>query len=371
MAKGVDKVGLEALLGRIEAEDGDCPLVAWLTTGAGDIGALDPADALLVVEAAHRMGLVERLQSAKTAGSKPVRKAAGRALHGLRSKGVDVPEPERSHATWTLEREDGELPQPVGLLGLPQSDGYFPFILVASGRQGACVCAGVAGAGQGYQDADHAHVGRGKARDIIADARRDHALIEVSFHTALHLAERAFAEGGRGHPHGWGHMLESVPEATQSSARLLDPLQRQTEGLDRAAMAEVDPLIEGPSRIMFGLDEEASGPAVEECVQALSSPVMTRDADRRARIAGIVKAATTQALAGAARRTWILAMDVTAVLAATKEDEPLRKAARQTSLALSAGLDGGEIPFFQIWVERQLAAVTEMVMSIRSEGAQR
>jgi len=371
MPKGVNMAAVEALLARIESGDAQDPLVEWVTSGAGEVGAFDLDDALVAVEAARRMGLGDRLQQAKASGPKAVRKAAGRALHSMKSQGQAVPEVLRAQTTWSLEPEATELPAPVGLLGLVQSDGYFPFIMVATGHEGACVCAGVAGAGRGYQDADHAHVGRGRAREIIADARRDHALVELPFHVALNLVERAFDEGGRGSPHGWSHMLESVPDATRTASRVLDPLQRQTDVFDRAALNDIEPLLEGKNRIVFGLDEQASGPAVEECAAALTSPVMTNANDRRARIASIVKVATTEALAGAARDTWILAMDVVAVIGAVNEDEPLRVAARQTGLALREGLDGGEIPFFRVWVERQLAAVTEMIMSIRSEKAQR
>ena len=166
-------------------------------------------------------------------------------------------------------------------------------------------------------------------------------------------------------------MLDSIPLATQTSAQVLDPLQRQPDALDRSKLSKIDPLLEGNTRIVFGVDESASGPAVEECVAALTSPVMTKDVDRRGRIASIVKSTATEALSGTARRTWILAMDVTAVLAAEQGNEPLREAARQTGLALREPMDGGDIPFFNIWVERQLAAVSEMVISIRSQQSKR
>ena len=182
----------------------------------------------------------------------------------------------------------------------------------------------------------------------------------------LHAKYTFFAEGARGTPHGWGHMLESVPEATRSSARLLDPLQRQETKLDRSALNDIDALTEGDTRVVFGLDKEASGPAVEACIAALTSKVEVEDSDRRRRILGVVKQSATEALAGHARGTWTLTMDVVAVLAASMGNEPLRKAARHTGLALAEGTDGGEIPFFQIWTERQLAAVSEMVMSVRS-----
>jgi len=365
--KGVDPAAIKLLLESIEAgEAGDDPVALWLAAEASAPDALELDAALLGVEAARLMGLSAHLQRTKKASDKRVRKAAGRALHALKSSGQEIDEVPSTSKGWTLEKEVIEVMPPVGLLGLPQSDGYFPFIVIAHSEGGACVCAGVAGAGQGYQDSDHAHVARGRAREIVANARKDHNLFEVPFHIALHLCERAFSEGGRGAPGGWGHMLESVPEATRNSARLLDPTQRQERALDRGAMAEVDALTEGDTRVVFGLDEQASGPAVEECITALTSQVAPNDDSRRRRIADIVKRSVTEAMEGPGRKTWILAMDVVSVIAENAENEPLRKAARHTSLALSEGLDGGEIPFFRIWTERQLAAVSEMMMSVRA-----
>lgn len=369
--KGVDPAALRALLEGIEAGTAnDEPAAQWLAAEPGVPDSLAPEDALMAVEAARLMGLGAHLQKAKKSSDKRVKKAAGRAIHALKSAGQEVPDEPTSGGGWTLSKERHEALPPVGLIGLPQSDGYFPFIVVAHGDAGACVCAGVAGAGQGYQDSDHGHVGRSQARDIIASARKDHNLFELPFHVVLHLCERAFSEGGRGRPHGWEHMLESVPEATRNSARLLDPLQRQDKVLQRALLSEVDALTEGDTRVVFGLDEQSSGPAVEECVTALTSKVAIDDTDRRRRIASVVKKSATEALSGHARQTWMLTMDVVAVIAESEGNEPLKNAARHTGLALAKGLDGGEIPFFRIWTERQLAAVSEMVMSVRAGQGQ-
>jgi len=363
----VDSAVLQALLKAIEAGTaGDDPVAEWLAAAPGDLTDLTLDSALLAVEAARLMGLGAHLQRAKKAGDKRVKKAAGRAIHVLKSSGLVVPDAQSTGTGWTLEKEAHEALPPVGMLGLPQSDGYFPFILVAYGPSGACVCAGVAGSGQGYQDSDHAHVGRGRAREIVNDARRDHNLFEIPFHVALHLCERAFREGSGRTPHGWAHMLESVPDAARTSARILDPMQRQERDLDHSALSEVDPLTEGETRVVFGLDEQTSGGAVEECVQAMTSEIALDDNDRRGRIVDVVKRSATAALSGHARTTWALTMDVVAVLGEVSGNEALRKAARHTGLALAAGMDGGEIPFFRIWTERQLAAVTEMVMSVRA-----
>jgi hypothetical protein len=366
----VSNVDLDAIMGllaSVEAGDKTEPAAAWLIDGSTAVDALNEHDALVAVEAALRMAMGSRLGEAKTASLKQVRKAAGRALHTLRSAGHEVEISARAGGVWSMGQESREIPAPVGLLGIPQGDGYFPFILLAHGREGACVCAGVAGAGQGYQDADHAHVGRSKARDIVANARRDHNLVEVPFHVALHFVERAFAEGSRGSPHGWDHMLSSVDEGLKNSARLLSPLAKQESTLDVSALQNAEALLEGDHRVVFSLEERISGPAVDAVMAALTSSLALNDDEKRRRVADEVVTAVNAAFDGSARNNWILAMDVLAAIADIAGREPARRAARAVSLALGAGRPGADIPFFRIWTERQLAAVSEMILSVRAE----
>ena len=69
---------------------------------------------------------------------------------------------------------------------------------------------------------------------------------------------------------------------------------------------------------------------------------------------------------GPARRNWVLAMDVIACISEVAGWEAERKLARHTSLALASGRPGADIPFFRMWIERQIAAVSEMILSVRS-----
>ena len=63
-------------------------------------------------------------------------------------------------------------------------------------------------------------------------------------------------------------------------------------------------------------------------------------------------------------------MDVLSAIADVAGWKEERRAARHISLALQAGRPGADIPFFRIWTERQLAAVSEMIMSVRAEREQ-
>ena len=355
-----------ALLELVEAEDRSSAAVAWLIDGGSGLEEMDVDGALVTIEVARRIGQATRLMDAKKSSRKAVRKAAAKALHSLKSSGVEVPVEDRPSAGWSLGTEAREIPSPVGLLGLPQGDGYFPFILLSHSEAGACVTAGVAGSGQGFQDSDHAHVGRSKARDIVANARKDHNLVEVPFHVALHFCERAFDEGGSKRPHGWGHMLSSVPEGTQNSARLLDPLADQEQELDAGALNELDSLLDGEHRVVFNLEERFCGPAFDSVMEILGSKLSVDDDDKKLRVAREVASAVDEAFEGHARASWTLAMDVLAAISSVAGWDAERKAARNIGLALRAGRKGSDIPFFRIWTERQLAAVSEMVLSVRA-----
>ena len=360
-----DLMRLARLLEAVEAEDRSNRAVAWLLDGGTFPEELGIVDALIAVEAAKRMALMSHLAVAKKSPDKRVKKEAARAIHSLKSQGHEPPEEPKSNG-WSLGSEEREVPGPVGLLGLPQGDGYFPYILVAYNRGGAIVSAGVAGAGQGFQDADHARVGRSKARQILDNARKDHNLVEVPVHIALHFCERAFEEGGGERPHGWSQLLGSIEEGTKNTARLVDPLSRQDATLDTQKMKQVDPLLEGDHRVVFSLEDRISGPAVDAVMEVLDSQLSVDDEDKKRRVAAEVASAVDTAFDGHARTTWTLAMDVVSAIAEVAEWNDVMLAARHTSLALRAGRRGSDIPFFRIWAERQLAAVSEMILAVRS-----
>ena len=360
-----DLLRLAHLLEGVEAEDRSNRAVVWLLDGGIFPKELNIEDALTAVEAAKRMALMNHLAVAKKSADKRIKKEAARAMHSLKTQGHRAPEDPKPSG-WTLGSEEREVPQPVGLLGLPQGDGYFPYIVVAYNRSGAVVAAGVAGSGQGFQDADHARIGRSKARQILDNARKDHNLVEVPVHIALHFCERAFEEGGGERPHGWSELLGSIEDGTKNTARLIDPLSRLDATLDTQKMKQVDPLLEGDHRVVFNLEDRISGPAVDAVMEVLDSQLSVDDDDKKRRVAAEVASAVDRAFDGHARTTWILAMDVISAIAQEAEWNDVVPAARHNALALRAGRKGSDIPFFRIWAERQLAAVGEMILAVRS-----
>ena len=118
---------------------------------------------------------------------------------------------------------------------------------------------------------------------------------------------------------------------------------------------------------MFNLEERISGPAIDSIMNALTSQLALNDDEKRRRVADEVVTAVNAAFDGHARQTWTLAMDVLAAISDIAGWQDERRAARHISLALQSGRPGADIPFFRVWTERQLAAVSEMIMSVRSE----
>jgi len=336
----------------------DLPLSEWLHGGLGVISDFSDRDAASAIEAAVRLKRPDRVVAAQAeAGSKAVRKYAAAAAHKLRSAGVTVADA-LPRASWSLGEEAVEVPPPVTLIGMPDPDGWLPFVVVSFGQQDTVAFAGLAGAGHGHRDCHHSHIGRSDARKLVHDARRGHAMHELPPHVALHFLDRAFTEGGK-RPHEWDHFADLVGAGVVTSARVLDPLRDLPSELDPAALAQVEPLLDPRHQLLFGVTEEHGQAAVGELVEALGSAIERDDASRTRRIKSILDETADRCLDDDARRAWVLAFDVLSVIARDRADAALSVAARQTALALAAGHAGREVPFVRASVERQLSTVLE------------
>ena len=161
-------------------------------------------------------------------------------------------------------------------------------------------------------------------------------------------------------------MLASVSEGTRNAARMLNPLQKQEAEFDSSVLHSFEALADGEHRVVFNLEERISGPHVDAVLTALTSTVEVDEESRKQRIADECALAANKVMEGPARQNWTLAMDVIACISEVAGWEAERKLARHTSLALSSGRPGADIPFFRMWIERQIAAVSEMILSVRS-----
>ncbi|MDP6933762.1 MAG: hypothetical protein QGG40_12640, partial [Myxococcota bacterium] len=230
-AAKVDTKQVEELVALASAETPPTdPAACWVRDGQGSLEEL--AAPLVAIEAAVRISNGAVLAHAQAnIEDKKLGKALRSALHRLRSTGVEIPEVD-SASSWSLGASVAQVPDPVGLIALPEPDGYFPFLLVTYGASGAIIFAGTAGAGMGYRDTEHIHVSRSRAREVLEHAARGEILHQVPFHAALHYTEKAFSQAAR-RPDDWNHLVDNVAPAVLNSARMLDPLMRESTERDR------------------------------------------------------------------------------------------------------------------------------------------
>lgn len=202
-------------LSSILDRSGDPSTVAWAHEGAGDLAAL--ADPLLAIQAALELGNGAALQAASTSNlPKDVRKAAGAALHRLKSRGVKVAP--IAPKVVVLPAEALDLP-PRAFVSVPDADGDLEVALTASTGEGSCVCAALLGGSSGISDIRHGHCNRSELRRVWREMETRRDLVEVPFLVGLHILD-GLASG-----HDWNHFLTHVSAPTLQAARLLDPTQ--------------------------------------------------------------------------------------------------------------------------------------------------
>ncbi len=362
--KKADPAVVDALLSALrdgsDAAEALNPALSFLSGDSG-VDALDPDLALAAVAAAVALGRPAPVAAASEARDKRVRKAARAAAHRLRSAGVDVQAAAHRPTTWQIAPEARIAAPPVALLGLPEDDGYVPFLLASFGDEQACVSAGVAGPGRGFRDEDHAHTSRSQARKILDGARGDHRLFPVPFHDAVALLEQAFDAVGR-RPDGWEHLLSHLDEGVRNAARVLDPLRELPRELDIDALHRPEPLLDGRWVILAQHSPEESEGFLREVIGVLDGELYPDEASRRARVEEIVDTAADALFAGPGRESWAWAHDVVAFLARKSDDLEASAVARATALALREGRAGRDVPWARESVNRQLSVFADIAV---------
>jgi len=333
-----------------EVRDEQDPAIRFLAHG-GSIHDLERHAALHAVEAALRLGRGDLLTTAKNeARDKEVRKAAAAAIHRLKSMGQKVEET-RSAQAWTLKAEEAPVFPPVAVVSMPDQDGTFAFVAVVTGANETVAFGGMAGGVSGHRDVEHTHLSRSARREILADLRRDEAMTELPFHAALQVLERAFALGGAT-PHEWDHLLVHLDEGTKTSARLLPLFKEALEAPHPDVLAQIVPLLDGPAPVVLVPDQGALLEYAMELFSASTSPLEVNDSTRQARVDAAMDKAADAMVSGFRRRTWAVALETAAVVAAARGLDDLVEPARHTALALEQGWPGHSIPYVRELAER-------------------
>ncbi|RME22978.1 MAG: hypothetical protein D6798_14500 [Deltaproteobacteria bacterium] len=371
--RGIVDALLAALRDGASVDDALAPAIAFLR-GTGSLDGLTPDIAIAAVETAATLGWPAPVAAAAGSRDKRVRKAARAAAHRLRSAGIEVDAVAHRPTTWQIAPEPRVSIAPQALLGLPEEDGYVPYLLASYSDEEACVAAGVAGPIQGTRDDEHTHTSRSQARKIIDGARGDHRIVPVPFHEAIALLESAFELAGRT-PSGWAHLLSHVPEETRRAAREFDPLRELPQVLDVDALHRPEALIDGRWPVVCWMGEDLLTGSIGTVLDVVTDRERVDEEARRARIDEVLDEAADALIDDAARTTWAWAQDVVAFLAHRAGDTEVRDVARATALALRQGMPGRDVPWVRQIVSAQLLAYTELAIQrtgrlVADEGAE-
>ena len=251
---------------------------------------------------------------------------------------------------------------PLSLLGLPEGDGFAPFVFVSFGGAEPLVVAGRVGLPEGLVDVEVGHTSAAHAQKIFEGARTEHQLDEVPAHVLLHVVERA-VHGSGALPEGWELVRETIDAGLLNTARLVDPLARLDSDLSEGVLERSGVLAHPKHGLFFQLDGEVAESVFDQLYTVLTDTSLAPEA-KRAGIAELVAEAADGALGDATRARWMLALDVATLLFSQREEHGLADAARHSSLALQAGRKGSALPWVLAWTERQLAAATERMMAL-------
>ena len=330
------------------APEGWAVAAEWLADGSGSLESLSPRLALSAVEAAAVEQRVPRLQVLEDSPDKELRKAARRALHRLRSAGVEITTAPQSNA-FSLGAEIVEIPSRA-FLGHPHQEGYAPFLLTATDAEGSCILAGEIGGAQGVRNTTHLHVTRRDLREVWKDAEGNSDLTEVSFVTGMHFVKRGMASAqalsGRS-PHDWEHFLGHISKGTQTAAQLLDPAEGLPTKLDESALADLDEgklLAEREWFRFWPVPEEAISALFEDLSTAAASDLAPSEEAQAQRREDAFEKAADQALADADfRRRWAEYLRISVAVLRAAGDEAKASEVHNLGLALGAGLPGHKL----------------------------
>jgi hypothetical protein len=318
---------------------------AWLADGSGSLESLDPRLALSAIEAAVGAQSVDRLQALDDSPDKELRKAGRRALHRLRSAGVEVTAISRAHS-FTLGAEALTIPSRA-FLGHTHQEGYAPFLLTATDVEGSCILAGEIGGNEGVRNTTHMHVTRRDLREVWKDADASSDLVEVPFTTGMHFVkhgmESAKELSGRS-PHDWKHFLGHISEGTITAAQLLDPTDGMATTLDEEQLAELNEghlLTERTWFRFWPIPDEAISALFDDLSNAAESAIEVSEERKTERQTEAFNNAADKALADdPVRKQWLTSTRISVAVLIAEGNAEAAAEVHNLSLALQAGLPG-------------------------------
>jgi hypothetical protein len=188
----------------------------------------------------------------------------------------------------------------------------------------------------------------------------------VPIHVVLGFCLRAVDSGVV--PPAWQTIWAGLAEGVRNTAQLTDPLRGLASTLDQAVLEQPSALLHPEGPAIYGLDADLVEDMVPQLLDTVSGKDFEDGLGATDRIAALVTMAADQSLDTDARSTWSLALDILAYRAKAAGDEGLSASARHTSLAITGGYYGSEVPFVRVWVERALAMMVESARTMMGPG---
>ncbi|MCB9762326.1 MAG: hypothetical protein H6739_21180 [Alphaproteobacteria bacterium] len=350
---------------------------AWLAEGTPSLDTVPLPLALAAIEAAIRVQAVERLLALDSA-PKALRKAARAGLHRLKAGGVDVRQPARRAASFTLGREQINVP-PRAFLTPADLHGYAQFVLGVTDDEGSCVLMGAFGGPEGFREVNHGHVSRSSLRKLIDEVNEQIPLmIEVPFDEALHHilpSVDRYAQLHGGAPHDWAHFSEHLDAATLDAARLVDPIGALPETPDPEHLESTLALATHPWFSFWPVTESTVGDALGVLFEAVAGPAPAESDDDAAEPSPDAPGqeermnAALAELAGRVlddpevRAEWQRRVGLSATLARGAEDTRVLELSRHLMAALRGDTDPASIGLTQGALQSRLAS-----MAMDSQG---
>lgn len=327
------------------APEGWAVAEAWVADGSGSLESLDGSLALSAIDAATSAEAVPRLQALDDSPVKDLRKAARRALHRLRSTGVEVVEPATTKS-FSLSAEVLDIPSRAWL-GHAHQEGYAPFLLTATDAEGSRILAGEIGGTQGARNMTHLQVTRRDLREVWKDAGNSSDLNEVAFTAGLHFVQRGmgWAKSLTGKsPHDWDHFLGHIPKGVQTAAQLLDPADGLPKTLDASLLDALDEGRLMAERTWFRfwpVPDDAIGMLFEDLNAAVTSDLeVSEEAQAQRRNDAFNKAADTALAEDEVRQRWLAYLQISVTVLQAQGEPDIAAEVHNLALAVRDGLPG-------------------------------
>jgi hypothetical protein len=346
-----DSAQVEALV----SGGGDATARAWLD-GQGDLDG-DASLVLSAIEAAVKLQAVAPLQ-ALDAG--PHKKLGRKALHRLRTAGVEVEAP-RAQTSFSLARERITV-EPVAYVGPPDPDGYSEFMLAYTDEEGTCAVMGWFGGPRGIRNTSHGHLTRTGLRELSRDLQAAPHLVRLPFIEALAhiLPAAAQAEAVEGHPpHDWEHFVTHVPQATLTASLTHDAARSRAEAVDAEQLKGSSHLASNPWFQLWPVAPEA----MEQVVTQLAAKMDEPDGEdgEPADMMSELSAAAETALSGM-REEWARRARLAATACDALGDSDGATTAAMIALAIEADMPASELPLVERTLQMQIGWMAQQQM---------